>query len=50
MSRQVTRITNSLDFLNPNLKIDSRENPKKLDKVATLQLVQIVMGVKDTDI
>ena len=43
MSRQVTRIANSLYFLNLSLKLDSRENPKKLDKVATLGLVQSVM-------
>ena len=30
-------------FLNLSLKLDSRENPKKLDKVATLGLVQSVM-------
>ena len=50
MSRQMTRIANSLDFLNLSLKINSRRNPKKLDKVATLRLVQNAMGVKGTDI
>ena len=50
MSRQMTRIVNSLDFLNLSFKINSRKNPKKLDKVATLWLVQNAMGVKGTDI
>ena len=50
MSGQVTRIANSLDFFNLSLKIDSRENLKKLEKVATFWLVQSVMGVKDTNI
>ena len=50
MSRQMTRITNSIDSLNLSLKKNLRENLKKLDKVATFQLVQSVMGVKDTDI
>ena len=50
MLRQMTRITNSLDSLNLSLKINSRENSKKLDKVATLQLVQNAIGVKGTDI
>ena len=36
MSRKMTRIANSLDFLNLSLKINSRENPKKLDKAETL--------------
>ena len=36
MSRQMTRIANSLDSLNLSLKINSRKNLKKLDKVATL--------------
>ena len=36
MSMQVTRIANSLDSLNLSLKINSRKNLKKLDKVATL--------------
>ena len=49
MSRQMTRIANSLDFLNLSLKINSRENPKKLDKAATLRPVQIAMGVKGMD-
>ena len=49
MSRQMTRIANSLDFLNSSLKINSRENPKKLDKAATLRPVQIAMGVKGMD-
>ena len=38
------------EFLNLSLKIDSRENPKKLDKAATIWLVQSVMDVKGTDI
>ena len=46
----MTRITNSRDFLNLNLKINSRENPKKLDKAKTFQLVQNAIGVKGTDI
>ena len=50
MSMQVTRIVNSLDFLNLSVKIDSRENPKRLDKIATLWLVLSVMGVRGTDI
>ena len=50
MLRQVTRIANNLDFLNLNLKIDLRENPKKLDKVAKLQPVQNAMVVKGTNI
>ena len=50
MSMQVTRIVNNLDFLNLSVKRDSRENPKRLDKTATLWLVQSVMGVKGTDI
>ena len=49
MSRQMTRITNSLDSLNLSLKIISRENPKKLDKATTLQLVQNAIGVRGTD-
>ena len=44
----MTRIKNSLDFLNLSLKINSRENPKKLDKITTFQLVQNAIGVKDT--
>ena len=43
----MTRITNSLDFLNLSLKINLRENPKKFDKIAILRLVQNAMGVKD---
>ena len=50
MLMQVTRIVNNLDFLNLSVKRDSRENPKSLDKIATLWLVQSVMGVKGTDI
>ena len=50
MSMQVARIVNSLDFLNLSVKIDSRENPKRLDKIATLWLVLSVMGVRGTDI
>ena len=50
MLRQVTRIANNLDFLNLNLKIDLRENPKKLDKVEKLQPVQNAMVVKGTNI
>ena len=50
MSMQVTRIVNSLDFLNLSVKIDSRENPKRLEKIATLWLVLSVMGVRGTDI
>ena len=42
MSRQMTMIANRLNSLNL-IRIDSRENPKKLDKVATLGLVQSVM-------
>ena len=38
------------EFLNLSLKIDSRENPKKLDKAAKIWLVQSVMDVKGTDI
>ena len=49
MSRQMTRITNSIDSLNLSLKKNLRENLKKLDKVATFQLVQSVMGVKGMD-
>ena len=50
MLMQVTRTVNNLDFLNLSVKRDSRENPKSLDKIATLWLVQSVMGVKGTDI
>ena len=50
MLMQVTRIVNNLDFLNLSVKRDSRENLKRLDKIATLWLVQSVMGVKGTDI
>ena len=50
MLMQVTMTVNNLDFLNLNVKRDSRENPKRLDKIATLWLVQSVMGVKGTDI
>ena len=39
MSRQMTRITKNLNFLNLSLKINSRENPKKVEKIATFQLV-----------
>ena len=49
MLMQVTMTVNNLDFLNLSVKRDSRENPKRLDKIATLWLVQSVMGVKDTD-
>ena len=49
MSMQVTRTVNNLDFLNLSVKRDSRENPKRLDKIATLWLVQSVMGVKGTN-
>ena len=45
----MTRITNNLDFLNLSLKKNSRENPKKVDKVATFQPVQNAMGVKVTN-
>ena len=45
----MTRITNSIDSLNLSLKKNLRENLKKLDKVATFQLVQSVMGVKGMD-
>ena len=44
-----TRIASSLGFLNLSLKINSRENPKKVDKVATFQLVQNAIAVKGTD-
>ena len=50
MLMQVTMTVNNLDFLNLSVKRDSRENPKRLDKIATLWLVQSVMGVKGTDI
>ena len=50
MLMQVTMTVNNLDFLNLSVKRDSRENPKSLDKIATLWLVQSVMGVKGTDI
>ena len=46
MSRKMTRIANSLDSPNLSLKINLRENPKKLDKTTTFQLVQNAMGVK----
>ena len=48
MSRQMTMIANRLDSLNL-IRIDSRENPKKLDKTTTLRLVQNVIGVKGTE-
>jgi len=48
MSKQVTRIANSLDFHNLSHKTSSRGNPKKVDKVATLWRVQSVMDAKDT--
>ena len=50
MLMQVTRTVNNLDFLNLSVKRDSRENPKRLDKIATLWLVLSVMGVRGTDI
>ena len=45
----MTRIANSLNFLNLNLKINSRENPKKVDKAATFQPIQNAMGLKGMD-
>ena len=42
-------ITNNVDSLNLSLKINSRENPKKLYKAATLRLVQNVVGVRGTN-
>ena len=50
MLMQVTMTVNNLDFLNLSVKRDSRENPKRLDKIATLWLVQSVISVKGTDI
>ena len=44
MSKQMTTIANSLDSLNLKLKRNSKENPKKVDKAATFQPVQNVMG------
>ena len=44
MSKQMTMIANSLDSLNLKLKRNSKENPKKVDKAATFQPVQNVMG------
>ena len=50
MSNQMIGITSSLDSLNVKLKRNSKENPKKVDKAATFQLVQNAMGVKGMDI
>ena len=49
MSKQVIRIARSLDFLNQNLKINLREKPRTLDKVATPHLGQSDMDVKGTN-
>ena len=49
MSKQMTWIANSLDSLYLNLKRNSKENPNKVDKAVTFQLVQNAMGVKGTD-
>ena len=46
MSKQMTGIASSLDSLNLKLKRNSKENPKKVDKAKTFQLVQNAMGVK----
>ena len=50
MSNQMIGITSSLDSLNVKLMRNSKENPKKVDKAATFQLVQNAMGVKGMDI
>ena len=49
MSNQMIGITSSLDSLNVKLKRNSKENPKKVDKAATFQLVQNAIGVKGMD-
>ena len=49
MSKQMIGIASNLDSLNLKLKRNSKENPKKVDKVATFQLVQNVMGIKGMD-
>ena len=49
MSKQMTGIASSLDSLNLKLKRNSKENPKKVDKAATFQLVQNAIGVKGMD-
>ena len=49
MSRQVTRITNNLDFLSSNPKTKARENSKMLDKAIMFLLGQSATNVKDMD-
>ena len=49
MSKQMIEIASKLDSLNLNLKRNSKENPKKVDKVATYQPVQNAIGVQGTN-
>ena len=49
ISKQVIRIARSMDFLNQNLKINLREKPRTLDKVATHHLGQSDMDVNGTN-
>ena len=49
-SKQVTRIANSLDFLNSSPKTKAKDNSRMLVKAIVFLLGQSAMGVKDLDI
>ena len=50
MLRQVTRISNNLDFLSSSPKTKARENSEMLGKVIMFLLGQSATDVKDMDI